>query len=355
MEVILIGAGRYGNGLVGKKYANGRYYGAQLTAVADPNIKEISEKPDYNLGQTPAYDTFEKIPVEGFVDPVAEVAVIPVHIFDMYNQILNGGIKKVILPKPVSSNFDEYQEMEELSRRRSATTLVASNWHYSDITKFTKAILDKLKGELIVDEDIKEKFGKELSTIDSGFEIEKAEIEYSKKHEVLTIDPPSQEMPHALQIVQSTGLCDLNGATVEMDEDEQTKSAVGATLISPDVKGGIKIHSDLQKGDKTTLDRERVLKIYLDDEDEEADIICDYDAKFVDLKCTKKPSVSVDISKDGKRTSWKREIDEDNMDKMYESMYDYFRLGKGDALTIEAYEPVVRKISQIQSEWERMI
>ena len=40
MKVLLIGAGRYGNGLVGRKYRE-KEFGAELVCVVDPKIDEI--------------------------------------------------------------------------------------------------------------------------------------------------------------------------------------------------------------------------------------------------------------------------------------------------------------------------
>ena len=51
----------------------------------------------------------------------------------------------------------------------------------------------------------------------------------------------------------------------------------------------------------------------------------------------------------------KTEILEDNMDVMYESMFGYLRGENNDALTIDDYEPIAMKISQIQTDWERAI
>ena len=141
-----------------------------------------------------------------------------------------------------------------------------------------------------------------------------------------------------------------------MHDDEQSYCAVNVELIDKNsVKERIKINSDLIKGDKTDTIRERVLKIYLDDDDEEADLICDYDARFENGKCVKNANVSVDITKNGKTVAWKKDIVEDNMDKMYESMFGYIQGEENDALTLEKYEPVARKISQIQNMWEACI
>lgn len=351
MNVVLIGAGRYGNNLIGSKYAKGEYYGAKIDSVVDPKIREISKKDGFNFSNADLYEDIGYFPKEKVnQNTVAEVAVIPTLIPQVLLGTLSKGIKKVILPKPVAQDFSHFKLIEKFFSKNNAKAYVASNWHYSDITKLLGGLVAKARGE-DVEKSTQEKFSKEINSIKDTFEVEKVEIEYSKKHEVLTIDPPSQELPHALQIIQSSKLMNLDDANIKMSSKRQSESAVNVSLFSNDVKGGIRINSDLQKGDKTNKNRERLVKIYLNDDDPEADIIADYDAVFENGECKKKASVEVDIQKGENTTKWKKEIDEDNMDKMYESMFDAFRGVENDALTLEEYEPVARKIGEIQKLW----
>ncbi len=356
MKVVLIGAGRYGNGLVGSKYAKGDYFGVQIDSIVDPQIKNISKQENYNLASAKEYDSFDKIPDKDISeDTVVEMAIVPEIIPEIFDKITNRGIKKVILPKPITHDFESFSKMKEESDKKGIRTTVASNWHYSDITKLTREIIFKVTGGS-PDGKIAKKHNFDLNQIEGRFEIENVEVEYSKKHEVLTIDPPAQEMPHALQILYSTGLFDFGDETYYLDPKKQSKSRVHVEFKNvPDIKHGITINSDLQKGDKTDLRRERLLKIYLNDDDPEADIIADYDAQFVNGACIKPASVIVDITKNNKTTKLQTEITEDNMDVMYESMFDYLRGEKNNALTIDDYEPIAMKISQIQTDWEKAL
>ena len=100
MKVILIGAGRYGNGLVGRKYKEGEF-GAELASVVDPKINQIKTQKDYTLKDTPAYKNLEELPKDTYdKNTVAEIALIPDHIVETVQKIANLGIKKMILPKP---------------------------------------------------------------------------------------------------------------------------------------------------------------------------------------------------------------------------------------------------------------
>ncbi len=351
MNVILIGAGRYGNNLIGSKYSKGDYFNAKLDCVVDPAIKEIRQKDEFNLHGASLYENVYEIPENKInKDTVAELAIIPTLIPPVLVRTLCQGVKKIILPKPVAQDYAHFKLIKGFINKNDAQAYVASNWHYSDITKLLKGLIAKARGKEI-EAEAKEKFKKEIETIKGEFEVERVEIEYSKKHEVLTIDPPSQELPHALQIIQSSGLMDLDEASIKMCNINQSKSAVNISLFSKDVKKGIHINSDLQKGANTDKKRERLVKIYLNDDDKEADIIADYDAFFENGECKKPASISVDILKNNVLTKWKKDIHEDNMDKMYQSMFEAFEGRENDALTLDEYEPVARKIGQIQKMW----
>ena len=109
-------------------------------------------------------------------------------------------------------------------------------------------------------------------------------------------------------------------------------------------------------GDKLDKRRERVLKIYLNDEDKEADIIADYDALFdSQANCLKPASVSVDITKNNQTTKWTREIIEDNIDVMYRKMMNFFKNKNSDVLTLDKYRSVSQQICKIQSLWENIV
>lgn len=361
MEVILIGAGRYGNSLVGRKYVEGEL-GAKLIGVVDPKIDEIKNRPDYKLGDTPTYRSLDEIPKDVFnKKTVAEIAIIPKYIPYTFEQLSKKGIKNVILPKPVTSDMDSFETMKETAAAKGIKTAVASNWHYSKMASLTRAILDKTRGKKAQQNPILEEYKQELAATIPNLKIKKVEIEYNKKQEVLTIDPPSQELPHALQIAYSTGLTNFENVDLILDARKQSKSRVNVTIQDKesDIPQGIEINSDLNMGDKLDKQRERLLKIYLDDDDSQPDIVIDYDAKFSPLgHCEKHPNIEYDISRNGKRIYWKTEIKEDNMNVMYDSMFDYFKGKKQEqkkALTLEKYTPISNCICIIQDIWESIV
>lgn len=356
MQVILIGAGRYGNGLVGKKHKEG-VFNTELEAVVDPRIKEISAQTDYNLGKTPQYDNFKNIPKEKITkDTIVEIAVNPEVIPTLFNELAQNNVKNVIFPKPVATKYNDYQELVKNAIKYNIRTAVTSNWYYSDITKLTKAILQKVQGKKVKDKLIANKYKPELDNLPQKFKIEKVELEYNKQYEKLDIDPPAQELPHALQIINATGLCDYNGITFKLPPNKQSPSAVNVNFQNvKGIKKGITINSDLQMGNKLDKQRERLLKVYLNDDDPQADIITDYDALFDKTGlCIKPANIFVDITKNGKTTKWTKTIWEDNLNVMYHDIIGFFEDKIQDVATLEKYELIAKYICAIQSAWEKI-
>lgn len=356
MDVILVGAGRYGNGLVGRKYKE-HEFNANLVGVVDPKIDEIRQQDTYMLGDTPTYRSIEEIPDELVKNSITEIALIPQHIPELFTDLSQKGSKKIILPKPVTPDQMAFHNMLEILRKQGMKAVVASNWYYSQITELTKNLLAKIQGNRVPNPELVEKYKEEFDSIDSTFKIQKVEVEYNKKDEVLTIDPPSQELPHALQIVYSTGLTDFEDTEMSADSESQTKSRVSVNLSNVrNIEGGISINSDLQMGDRLDKRRERLLKVYLDDDDPEPDIVVDYDAQFTPSGvCKKLPEICCDVKKDGKRTTWRLPIVEDNLNVMYDRMLNFFQNPKTDALTLEGYKPVADTIGEAQQRWEEVV
>lgn len=353
MDVILVGAGRYGNGLVGRKYKE-HEFDANLVGVVDPKIDEIKQGDSYRLGDTPSFKTIDEIPSSVLGNSITEIALIPQLIPKVFDDLSRKGSKKIILPKPVTPDYSAYQKMLETLKKQSMKAVVASNWYYSQITELTKNLLAKIQGFDVPNPDLVEQYADKFDVMDRHFKIQKVEVEYNKKDEVLTIDPPSQELPHALQIVYSTGITDFDGTDMYVNPDTQTRSSVSLDLTNvSDVEGGIHINSDLKMGDRLDKKRERLLKVYLDDDDPEPDIIVDYDAQFApDGTCQKLPEISCDLKKNGKRVAWKIPILEDNLNVMYERMLGFLGEKQSDALTLEKYQPVAENISKAQQLWE---
>ena len=186
-----------------------------------------------------------------------------------------------------------------------------------------------------------------------GFKLQKVNVEYNKKDEVLTIDPPLQELPHAAQIVYSTGITDLNKIKLVMEKYLQTKSRVNVNLQNiSGIEKDITLNSDLQMKERLAKQRERLLEVYLTNSDDVLKITADYDAKFNNKGiCEKLPSIQIE-SLNKPDIFWKYEIHEDNMEAMYEQIFNYIKGEKNDSLTVSKYHPIAKFLCKVEKIWK---
>ena len=356
MRVLLIGAGRYGNDLIGRKYMSGEL-GVKLAGIVDPKIDEIKNAANFCMHNIPTYHSIYDVPSKLVRECINELAIVPEIIPQVYGVLGDKGAKKVILPKPVATSYKDYREIMDITEKNNIQALVSSNWHYSAITDYTKNLLDKLTNK-VSNRSVNDKnFHNKLSELDSNFYIDKVSVEYNKKDEVLTIDPPIQELPHALQIVYSTGLTDLKKIKLIMQKFMQSKSRVNVSLKNVNgINDGISLNSDLQMGDKLKDRRERSLNIFLHNDDGvKARIFADYDARFENGICKKPPSLSYECTYGDKKEHWEQIINEDNMNVMYEAILGAFKGYEGEGLTLKLYKPIVEVLSKVQETWENIV
>lgn len=350
MRVLLIGAGRYGNNLVGRKYASGQL-GVRLAGVIDPKIDEIKKGANYYMGGIPTYHSLREVPKKLLKDTVADVALLPQIVPKVFEELSNVGIKKLILPKPVTTNFEEYKKICSLAEEHNMQALVASNWHYSNITKELKSLVKEVSAKnRRTSTDTT--FTRTLKT--SGYDINKVTVEYSKQNEVLDIDPPLQELPHALQILHSSELVkDFDSTHTVLNKNLQSNSRVNLSITNADgIKEGININSDLQSGTKLKNKRERKVEIYFDNNGDNSKITADYDAVF-DMSgvCEKYPEITYEYTEGKQPQKFSYKIEEDNINKMYDEMFKTFSDRSNTSLTLDGYKPIAEYLSDVEQQW----
>jgi len=375
LQVTLVGAGRYGQGLIGPKYSQGKFNpDAQLCSIVDTRsfnnntrIKNTEFCPDiaedlnkgYCLLHFFKYNNAKdwrkglaRIPNE---NDVVEIALKPEIVPKVFKEFVQTGVTKFILPKPVTTNLEELNQMEQLTEQYKLQTAVTSNWHYSDITKFTKAIIDKIIGKSIDEQD---NCCEELKQINKTYSIESAELNYVKNRgDISDTTPAKCELSYALQILSSVGLVDMANDVPVVTQ--ATPSSVTVQYNNDNVEKPIKVHTDIKLRANTQTGRERLLKIYLNDGDPEPDIIADYDV-CLDKKNEKFGSVKVDIGQGKDRVAWEKTIKEDNLEIMYKKIFKTFKQPRTNSktsntvLTLHDYSFVAKQISNIQNEWEML-
>lgn len=351
MRVLLIGAGNYGNLKVGRKYALG-VFGVKLSGVVDPKIDEIKNGVNYCMQGIPTYHSLEVIPRKLLQDVIADVALIPQIVPKVFGQIANLGIKKVILPKPVAVNYDDYKMICSIAEENNMQALVASNWHYSDITKNLRSLVKRVTtGNFGTPAD--KQITRNLENV--GYDIDRISVEYSKKDEKLDIDPPLQELPHALQILLSAELVKkLKSVRTVLPKHLQSRSRVNLSMTNVEgVRNGIIVNSDLKSGDKL-LGQNRVRKVVinLDQYGQKGKIIADYDAVFdAEGRCKKYPEIIYEFQDGETVQQVSYVIKEDNINKMYEEIFKAMSGKENNALTIDGYKPLAQYMSSVEKKW----
>lgn len=368
----LVGAGRYGNGLVGQKYIKNRL-GSNINSVIDPNINILRKRKDFHLNNIPSYKNAIEWSASQPINQntVVDLALKPEIIPRAFKEYIDLGVRKIILPKPVSYDLKKLDEMKRLSQQYDIKTAVTSNWHYSKVTRLTKIILNKIlgKNEKLFSETFMKNIGKNLIQIKKkdNLKIKKVRIVYNKNRQVYDDTTPVLcEFPHVLQILSSTGLMDFNKNSykAKITEATKTKLALEYTNVR-NISDKVEIETDLNYiGDKIS-DKKRLLEIYLNDDKPNPAIIVDYNVMFdSDGICIKPATINVDIQKNEKNIKWAWNLEktkEDNLESMYKDIFRKFnntdneKYLKNRILTLENYIPIAKEVSKIQRLWKRKL
>jgi hypothetical protein len=360
-NVTLVGAGRYGDGLIGSKYIQGKFApDARLNSVVDPNgLRENT-----CLSGVPLKKNFLEwktdLNREPDINDVVEIALKPEIVPRAFHDYVGLGISKFILPKPVTYDEKKLCEMQQTVEDKGIRTAITSQEHYSLLTRFTKAILNRIQGKPYklpdeLCEQAKEDFEKLPR---SGCKVKHVKIEQEKERENISdTTPPSCEFPHEVEILSSTDIINFN--------KEQNPFIVSATRSRMDVhyydkniKEGIDISTDLEKKADTPSGRKFEMKVFLDDGDNKPDIITDYDVRFNNgsSECLKSGSVEVNIAQGAKTVHWKEQINENKLIQMYKRIFAAFKKpateGDKDILTLKKYIPSAKQVMKAQKNWE---
>lgn len=279
-DVSMVGYGRYGSLHIGPKYAK-RGYLWDVTAIVDPLMDhdkyEITPlgnaKPDigiYHSFEEWNESYFQQLSEEEKNLQAIEVSLRPGVVYKAVMPYIEWGVKNIILPKPVVTNDDELDALTEAANEHRTKVAISSQWHYSD---FPLMIRREIKRLANVD-DIKDA------------KLYKVEIDFSKENgTAISTTPPLSEMPHVLQLVESTGLLDL---TEYKPHVSGTESLVEVDYFPPNIEKGIHLKADLEFVPKKNHKRKypdwdiqiRTFKVYLTAESKEPEIEVDFWIKF---------------------------------------------------------------------------
>lgn len=356
MKHTIIGAGDYGAGLVTNLHLNGHLPSVSLDSYVDinPNMEELQTRP---VWQSPGIEILikgvsqrsaaQKIPLYQQLDDwlrtrkdqqlsqyVVDLALTADYAPKVLQDYLEVGVKNFVLPKPFTFNSQIAQEALNSLQRQKAKTAVASNWFYSDITQKTKQLLD---------------------TLTKQYSVDRVELDYSCKGQDIR-SPVHDELPHAIQILASTGL-------INPEKSEPTVTLAETCRISTQYQSlfnnaPIQVNSFLDQAYNTTSKRKRELRIYLNDGDAEPDVIVNYDVLFNRSGQLQKPgSIAIDLP-DRKENEF---FPENTMAKMYNVIFNAMQKKPADfekdktILRLQSYLPIIKQLEKIEKQWSSKV
>jgi hypothetical protein len=353
LNVTLAGAGRYGMGLIGPKYANNMFPNAQLTAVVDPYIPEdtfnTSPLKDKALYRNP--DEWANRPGRSSNphQQVVDLALKPELIATSIQQYAGLGVKNMILPKPVAFTKADLKTIEAEENEHHLKLGVASNWAYSSIPVEIHRSIEAAKQQ--------------------GYSVQRVEMNYDKERGSMEGTTPTYCcFPHAMQVLDSAKLVDMEHDKPEVTEATPTRVAVDYHPAG--IRDGIHVQSDMNQPFN------RSIRVYLNDGDPEADIVADLGVLFEkDGKTLKRPGhFSVDIGQGDKHLHIDKDVFEDTLQLGYNRMFNAFQQAvpqKTSAsadmdaqrrfnedpgvLTFDHYAHVQEQLIDIQEAWARKI
>lgn len=356
----IIGAGDYGAGLVANLHLNGHLPQVTLDSFVDikPNLDELNGRRVWNepgidiiaVGNEPSTDS-NKIPLyqsisdwlntrkEDLSNIVVDLALTARHTPQALSDYLNVGVHQFVLPKPFT--FDVKKAIKAVSQidEKRANAAVASNWYYSEITSTVKQLLDRLSRQYVVDH---------------------VELDYScdvSNEEVRS--PVHDELPHAIQILASTGLIDPIDSNPEVNLAEPLK--VGVKYQSAFNTAPIQVNAFLDTTYNTPSKRKRELRIYLKDDDPEADIVADFDVYFDKNGQLQHPgsiqTITVDLPTEKKISSFSENTMKLMYTTIFKAMKQNFEKFQRDptVLTLKNYLPIIDQIRLINEAWEKQM
>jgi CRP-like cAMP-binding protein len=281
-DVTLVGYGRYGALHIGPKYAaNNPLW--NIAAIVDPLLTRSQYRVS-RLGLTrpdiPIFATFgdwrreyfDRLEDAAKATQVVEIALRPDVVCEQTMLYIRAGLKNVILPKPVTANQEQFDQLSEAVAKRGVKAAVASQWYYSDLPR-------------LISREIKRLVGQPDGRL-GDFRLHRVELEFSKENGVaISATPPLSELPHALQLLESIGLVDLGQHEPEVRGDE----VVVEVMYRPaNITEGLHVRASLDWTPERWVKlqyphwdvQNRSLRVYLDQDQTKPSLSVDFWVKF---------------------------------------------------------------------------
>ena len=361
-NVTLVGYGRYGSLHIGPKYAS-RSDLWNVSAIVDPLLTRSQyrvsrlglvrpEVPIFATFDAWRHDFFDTLEDAAKAKHVVEIALRPELVYDQTLLYMRAGVQNVILPKPVTVNREQFDQLSQEVTRYGVKAAVASQWHYSDLPRIIRREIQRLVGE--PNGDL------------AQMKLHRVEFEFSKENGVeISATPPLSELPHAIQLLETIGLVDLAQHEPEVSGDEV---CVEVVYRPANITEGIHIHASLdwkpEEGIKSQYPhwdvQNRSLKIYLDDGQVRPSLCVDFWVKFdrTGRFAIRPGRVTLPgLASVGERSSLRMDFVDDQLLNMLTKIYaafgqDFKGFQSDDTvLSLDRYANVGKQLMLIEQEW----
>lgn len=299
--ITIVGAGQYGRNLVAPKYKKMPYI--ELKSIISPTIRKqdldksaLTNLPIYKSATEWKYN--QALSSQDVFDLAVHCHILP----KVVEELANIGAKKFIFPKPMAITKQQLNQLTKLKADFNLNIAIASQWHYSNLTKRLKQLVRKNRKK-----------------------ITKLECIFAQNYEPTRLKkytPTTALLPHILEVLYSIGILDSESSFKLL---ESTNYKI---ILNSKTKDGIEIFitSDINSEKK-----ERTIRIFLDNEVIEVDFL----GMLINNKWIVYPSITYQNKK--------MEITEDNLEVMLKkiiSMFSSDKKERNDFLTFTKYLPI---------------
>ena len=315
IDITIVGAGHYGRELITPLYKKNKR--CSLKAVISPTIeKEVLKGSE--LEYLPLFRNiieWRETMGESTISDLFDLSVHPHLLPGLVEELAAIGAKNFVFPKPVARNGEDLKKLSALKRQYGLCIVVASQWHYSEVTTKLKELIEKISKESV---------------------ITKIYFDWSQsmsRRQLNIYTPASALLPHMLQIIHSIGLLSPH---VAVTLRSHSGHHLNVELFSGRII--IELFTNLQ-----TPEKKRLVEIFVQGR-EVPEVVGDFLGVFKDGQAFKYPAI---FYKGGKE-----EIHEDNLaimtDKILQAFSDDTLEKDSSILTFNRYMRVAQTQIQIE-------
>lgn len=325
LPVTIVGAGKYGSILAGPKYRKQKR--VFLKSVVSPTIPEdrFFRSPLTGLPlQRSAAEWKQKNSITE--KDVFDLAVHNKDLISVVKDFVSIGAKNFVFPKPMAITKEQLKELKKIKEENDLKVAVASQWHYAHISKRALSAIEKIRKT------------SRIISVDADFS------QFFNDERIKSYTPTTALLPHILEILYGMKIISETSKFKVAEADSYKIQLHTLGLDGEEVV----IKSNIRSQEK----KRTVIVTYEDPENREKTRVMtvDYLGLLEGDYWVHYPSIEMD----GK----KKEIVEDNLENMINSIVDSFlfnRVEENGILTFDKYVPIANIQIKIEDRYRKML